>query len=110
MLRFAIALHMVAAMFASAAAAQPLNGASLHADVKRYDSFGSHRYGSPGAARALDWISGELSKAGLFVSSQSFTMGRQYDFESGALRVSGRALSVVPHWWIPEQAANFRLN
>src|SRR5262249_49173094 len=102
--------HMVAAMFASAAAAaDPLNGASLYEDVKRYDSFGPHRYGSPGATRALDWIAEELAKAGLAVSSQSFTIGRQYDFESGALRVSGRTLSVVPHWWIPEQAASFRL-
>src|SRR5215813_8670823 len=109
MLRFAIALHMVAAMSASAAAADPLNGASLYEDVKRYDSFGPHRYGSPGATGALDWIAEELAKAGLAVSSQSFTIGRQYDFESGALRVSGRTLSVVPHWWIPEQAASFRL-
>src|SRR5215813_3445938 len=110
MLRAAIALHMVAAMFASAAAADPLNGASLYEDVKRYDSFGPHRYGSPGATRALDWIAEELAKAGLAVSSQTFTIDRQYDFESGALRASGRTLSVVPHWWIPEQAANFRLN
>ncbi|HYX02848.1 MAG TPA: hypothetical protein VE963_12220 [Reyranella sp.] len=111
MLRAAIALHMVAAMFAcAAAAADPLNGASLDEDVKRYDSFGPHRYGSPGATRALDWIAEELAQAGLAVSSQAFTIGRQYDFESGALRVSGRTLSVVPHWWIPEQAASFRLN
>src|SRR5215468_6433695 len=110
MLRFAIALHMVAAMSASAAAADPLNGASLYEDVKRYDSFGPHRYGSPGATRALDWIAEELAKAGLAVSSQTFTIDRQYDFESGALRASGRTLSVVPHWWIPEQAAKFLLN
>jgi hypothetical protein len=110
MLRFAVALHMVAAMFASAAAADPLNGASLYEDVKRYDSFGPHRYGSPGATRALDWMAAELSKAGLAVSSQTFTMDRQYNFESGSLRVSGRALSVVPHWWIPEEAASFRFS
>jgi hypothetical protein len=94
----------------AALAADPLNGAALYDDVKRYDSFGAHRYGSPGAMRALDWIAGELRTAGLTVSAQNFTMERQYDFESGSLRVSGRTLEVVPHWWIPEQAASFRLN
>ena len=42
--------------------ADPLSGAALYADVQRYDSFGPHRYGSPGAERALAWIAGELER------------------------------------------------
>ena len=32
--------------------ADPLGGNALYEDVRLYDSFGPHRYGSPGAARA----------------------------------------------------------
>jgi hypothetical protein len=105
-------MTMVAAMMAQAnlAAADPVDGTALYDDVKRYDSFGSHRYGSPGAARAFDWIADELSRAGFAVSSQDFTMARQYDFEAGALSVEGKTVAVVPHWWIPEAQASFRLS
>src|SRR5512139_3278053 len=61
------------------ALADPLSGAALYADVQRYDSFGPHRYGSPGAERALAWIAEELERAGLKVSSQRFSLARQYD-------------------------------
>ena len=54
-----------------------LSGAALYADVQRYDSFGLHRYGSPGAERALAWIEAELENAGLNVSSQPFSLARQ---------------------------------
>ncbi|MFI5001500.1 MAG: hypothetical protein ACHQK9_16595, partial [Reyranellales bacterium] len=111
-LRWAIAFHMVAAMLASAspATADPLSGASLYDDVRRYESFGPHRYGSPGAAKAFDWIAEELGRAGFAVSSQAFTMGRQYDFEAGSLSVEGQTVAVAPHWWIPEASANFSLS
>jgi len=92
---------------ASAVAAEPLSGASLYEDVRRYDSFGQHRYGSSGAARAFDWIAEELNRAGLSVSSQVFTMRRQYDFDEGSLTIDGQSISVVPHWWIPEALASF---
>jgi hypothetical protein len=113
MLRRAIGLHMVAAMLASAnpaVAADPLSGKSLYDDVLRYDGFGPHRYGSAGAAQAFDWIAGELARAGLAVSSQSFTMDRQYDFEAGSLSVDGQTVAVMPHWWIPEPLASFSLS
>src|SRR5258708_20797957 len=112
MLRRAIGLHMVAAMLATtapAAAADPLGGQALYDDVQRYDGFGPHRYGSAGAAQAFDWIAGELARAGLTVSSQNFTMGRQYDFEAGLLSVDGQTVAVMPHWWIPESHASFNL-
>jgi hypothetical protein len=88
----------------------PLSGASLYEDVCRYDAFGQHRYGSAGAAKAFDWISDELSRAGLEVSSQAFTMGRQYDFEQGSLSLEGKAMSVVPQWWVPESLGSFTLS
>ena len=87
----------------------PLDGAALYADVRRYERFGEHRYGSPGAERALDWTAGELARAGLVVSPQHFAVGRQYDFATGALQIGGHGVPVVPHWWIPEAAASFTL-
>lgn len=89
--------------------ADPLSGTALYADVERYDSFGPHRYGSPGAERALSWIAEELERAGLKVSSQHFTLARQYDFDAATLRIDGEARPVVPQWWIPEQQATFAL-
>jgi hypothetical protein len=86
----------------NAVAGDPLSGRSLYDDVRRYHSFGQHRYGSPGAERAFEWIASELNRAGLAVSSQPFTMARQYDFEEGSLTTDGQANPVVPHWWIPE--------
>jgi hypothetical protein len=111
-LRWLIGFNMVTVMFAasSPAAADPLGGKALYEDVRRYDSFGPHRYGSPGAAQAFDWIAGELARAGLAVSSQTFTMGRQYDFEAGSLSVDGQTVQVAPHWWIPEASASFTLS
>jgi hypothetical protein len=111
-LRRLIGFNMVATMFAasSPAAADPLGGKALYEDVRRYDRFGPHRFGSPGAAQAFDWIAGELARAGLAVSSQNFVMGRQYDFEAGSLSVDGQTVDVAPHWWIPQAAANFALS
>jgi len=90
-------------------AADPLSEEQLLSDVRRYESFGVHRYGSPGAAAALDWIAAELGKAGLKVNSQPFAMERQYEFTSGTLKVGDRKLDVMPQWWMPEKQANFSL-
>ena len=89
--------------------ADPLSGAALYADVQRYDSFGPHRYGSPGAERALAWIAEELERAGLNVSSQRFSLARQYEFEAATLAVDGETRPVMPQWWIPERQATFSL-
>ena len=77
--------------------------------MQRYDSFGPHRYGSPGAERALAWIAEELERAGLSVSSQPFSLPRQYEFESATLAVDGETRPVMPQWWIPEHQATFAL-
>lgn len=90
--------------------AEPMtNGArDLFTDVLRYDSFGVHRLGSPGAEAALDWIAAELAGAGLAVSQQRFRVGRQYGFESGQLTVDGIRIPVVPQWWPPADGAVVR--
>jgi hypothetical protein len=93
----------------SPALADPLSGAALYADVQRYDSFGSHRYGSPGAERALAWIAEQLEGAGLGISSQPFSLPRQYEFETATLAVDSEVRPVMPHWWIPEHQATFAL-
>lgn len=91
------------------ALADPLSGAALYADVQRYDSFGPHRYGSPGAEHALAWIADELERAGLKVSSQRFSLARQYEFDVATLSVDGETRPVMPQWWIPERQATFAL-
>ena len=85
------------------------SGAAHYADDQRYDSYGPHRYGSPGAERALVWIAEELERAGLRVSSQSFSLPRQYDFEAATLSVDVETRPVMPQWWIPEHQATFAL-
>lgn len=108
MRRIVLALSFMTAC--SASNADPLDGASLHADVVRYQGFGHHRYGSPGAAGAFDWIADELQQAGLSVAAQKILLARQYDFASGSLTVDGRRFHVMPQWWVPESAASFRLS
>jgi hypothetical protein len=111
MLRHTVAVLLAGFSMATspAQAADPLDRDRLMADITRYDSFGVHRYGSPGAAAALDWIAAELAAAGLAVTEQRFTMDRQYVFERGTLEVEGRQLDIVPQWWIPEDRASVEL-
>jgi hypothetical protein len=88
----------------------PMHIQSLRDDVQRYEGFGVHRYGSPGAEAALDWLADELAQAGLAVTEQHFTMERQYDFQSGALEIGGRRIELMPHWWSPEDRASFSIS
>ncbi|MEQ1755490.1 MAG: hypothetical protein ABL973_15315 [Micropepsaceae bacterium] len=84
-------------------------GRKLFADVLKYELFGNHRVGSPGARLALEWIAAELSRAGLVVSSQDFVVPRQYEFENGVLLTGSGSCPVVPHWWPPESHSSFEL-
>ena len=95
----------------SPAFADPLSGAALYADVRRYESFGPHRYGSPGAERALAWIAGRAGERRLKVPLAALlSLARQYDFEAATLRVDGaRHARAMPQWWIPEGRAAFAL-
>lgn len=87
----------------------PLSGESLYADVQRYESFGTHRFGSEGAHRTFDWLAVELSRAGLTVSSQQFSVGRQYDLQDACLLVGDQRIAVTPQFWPAAAHAAFRL-
>ena len=88
----------------------PASGTALYEDVKRYDAFGVHRYGTPGQDAALDWIAARLNAAGLAVEEQTFSMDRQYFLDAASLRIGGGTLEVLPQWWPPEGAASFSLS
>lgn len=81
--------------------------ASLQADIEKYDGFGEHRLGSRGADDALDWIAAELEAAGLDVTTQEFSVDRQYVFDRGTLAFRSISIPVMPHWWPPEDCASF---
>jgi hypothetical protein len=104
---------LVAAILPDGVAAQtadPLAGGALYDDVKRYESFGIHRYGSSGANAALDWLAGRLKAAGLTVEEQRFAMDRQYFLDQATMTIDGKTISVLPQWWIPEDKASFELS
>src|ERR1700744_5826292 len=94
---------------ASPKASDPFSGDALYADVKRYESFGMHRYGTAGANAALDWLTSRLREAGLAVEQQPFSMERQYFSDSATLTVAGKTVLVLPQWWLPEDKASFEL-
>lgn len=106
------ALAAVAAQAQSSApmTSDPFSGDALYADVKRYESFGVHRYGTAGAHAALDWLAGRLREAGLAVEQQPFSMARQYFLDSATLTADGKTISVLPQWWLPEDKASFELS
>ena len=79
----------------------------LQHDILRYDAMGVHRLGAPGAEDALDWIAAELEAAGLDVTTQEFSVDRQYAFDRGTLAVKSISIPVVPHWWPPEDSTTF---
>ena len=95
---------------ASPKASVALSGDALYADVKHYESFGIHRYGTAGADAALDWIARRLRDAGLTVEQQAFSMERQYFLDSATITTGGRTASVLPQWWLPEDKASFVLS
>jgi hypothetical protein len=86
-----------------------LGGAKLYADVARYASFGSHRFGSPGDRATTDWIAGELQAAGLNVEFQPVVLGRQYFVDRATAEADGTTVEATPFWWPPEDKSSFRL-
>src|SRR5215831_8173127 len=100
-------LAMMLGPLTSTKAVDPLSGAALYNDVRRYGSFGVHRYGSTGADSALAWIANELRRAAFEVATQPFSVGRQYELGSGTLSVGENERAVVPQWWIPTTEAQF---
>jgi hypothetical protein len=86
-----------------------LAGTNLYADVARYASFGSHRFGSPGDRATTDWIAGELQAAGFTVELQPVVLGRQYFVDRATAEVEGTTVEATPFWWPPDDKSSFRL-
>src|SRR5712675_73850 len=101
---------LVTMMLGQAGAAEDfLAGPKLYADVARYASFGSHRFGSPGDRATADWIAGELQAAGFAVEFQPVVLGRQYFVDRATAEAVGATVEVTPFWWPPEDKSSFRL-
>ncbi|WP_194467771.1 hypothetical protein [Bradyrhizobium sp. CCBAU 53340] len=90
-------------------ATDPLAGSALYDDVKQYERFGLHRFGTVGANAALDWIAERLQATGLAVEAQRFSIERQYVLDSATMTVGEKTASIVPQWWIPEDKSSFTL-
>jgi hypothetical protein len=86
-----------------------LRGAELYADVARFASFGSHRFGSPGDRATTDWIASELQTVGFAVEFQPVVLGRQYVVDRATAEVDGITVEATPFWWPPEDKASFHL-
>jgi hypothetical protein len=108
-LRVLLAVVVTLVLGQSGAAKDFLAGASLYADVARYASFGSHRFGSPGDRATTDWIAGELQAAGFSVEFQPVVLGRQYFVDRATAQVDNTTVEATPFWWPPEDKSSFRL-
>src|SRR6476646_4519930 len=99
---------MVILMTGQVSAAEDfLTGPRLYADVARYASFGSHRFGSSGDRATTDWIAGELQAAGFKVEFQPVVLGRQYFVDRATAEADGTTVEATPFWWPPEDKASF---
>jgi hypothetical protein len=108
-LRVLLAVAVTLMLGQSGMAEDFLAGASLYADVARYASFGSHRFGSPGDRATADWIAGELQAAGFSVEFQPVVLGRQYFVDRATAQVDNTTVEATPFWWPPEDKSSFRL-
>jgi len=104
-----MALATVVMTAAPATAEDFLTGSRLYADVMRYASFGTHRFGSAGDKATADWIAGELQAAGFRVDFQPVVLGRQYVVERAIAEAGGITVEATPFWWPPEDKGSFRL-
>src|ERR1700753_1401871 len=104
-----MALAAIMMSIPSAFAEDFLAGKRLYADVARYASFGTHRFGSAGDKATADWIAGELKAAGFRVEFQPVVLGRQYVVERATAEAGGATVEATPFWWPPEDKSSFRL-
>jgi hypothetical protein len=108
--RVLIGMVVMSALGPSGAGAEDfLAGTNLYADVARYASFGSHRFGSPGDRATADWIADELQAAGFAVEFQPVILGRQYFVDRATAEVEGTTVEATPFWWPPDDKSSFRL-
>lgn len=79
------------------AAADPLAGAALYADVKTYAGLGEHRTGTPGDAATTEWLAKALTGAGYTVERQGFDYP-VFELARAEVTLGGRTLEGFPYW------------
>ncbi|HEY8002855.1 MAG TPA: hypothetical protein VIE16_01440 [Phenylobacterium sp.] len=86
-----------AGMSARAAAADPLAGGALYADVRTYAGLGEHRTGTPGDAATTDWLARALTAAGYAAERQGFDYP-VFELARADLVIGGRTIAGFPYW------------
>lgn len=79
------------------AAADPLAGAALYADVKAYAGLGEHRTGTAGDAAASVWLEKALKAAGYTIERQGFDYP-VFELGHAGLTLGGREIAGFPYW------------
>jgi hypothetical protein len=85
------------ATLSHAAAADPLAGAALYADVKTYARLGEHRTGTAGDNATTAWLDRALRAAGYAVERQGFDYP-VFDLVRSDLTLGGRTIGGFPYW------------
>ena len=79
------------------AAADPLSGAALYADVLAYVALGEHRTGTPGDDATTVWMERALKAAGYAVERQGFDYP-VFDLVRSDMSLGGRTIEGFPYW------------
>jgi hypothetical protein len=79
------------------AAADPLAGGALDADVKTYVDLGEHRTGTAGDAATTAWLEKALKAAGYAVERQGFDYP-VFELAHAGLKLGGREIAGFPYW------------
>ena len=79
------------------AAADPLSGESLYADLKTYAGFGDHRTGTAGDEAVTAWLERELRAAGYAVERQAFEVP-VFDLTAAEVWLGEQRLDAFPIW------------
>jgi hypothetical protein len=85
------------AAMSARAAADPLSGQALYADVRTYAGFGEHRTGIAGDEAVTAWLERELRAAGYATERQGFDYPA-FHLAAAGLRVGDRSIQAFPVW------------
>lgn len=88
---------VAAAAMSAKAAADPLSGAALYADVRTYAGFGDHRTGTTGDAAVTAWLERELRSAGYAVERQGFDYP-VFELAAATVTVGPAKIPAFPLW------------
>jgi hypothetical protein len=79
------------------AAADPMAGATLYADVKTYSDLGEHRTGTAGDTATTVWLEKALQAVGYAVERQGFDYP-VFELAHAGLKLGGREVVGFPYW------------